>query len=79
MAHDLLRQISDARAQMMMRGFEPLMLEMGPQTAKAFATESRIADINDYFLVVANMAISIRSDMEGWAVCAALEQERNNG
>ncbi len=75
MQRDLLGQIADARARMMMRGAGALRLDMGPDTARAFAAESAIADIEDYSRAVMNMPIRIRADMEGWAVRAAGELE----
>ena len=67
MARDLLGQIADARAQMMMRGYDPLTLEIGPATAREFAMQMQIAAIENGNEVL-TMPITIRLDMEGWAV-----------
>ena len=67
MARDLLGQIADARAQMMMRGYDPLMLEIGPITALEFARQTGIT-ISAAGNEVLAIPITIRLDMEGWAV-----------
>lgn len=67
-ASDLLGQIADARAAMQMRGYEPLVLEMGPRTARRFAEESRISDLEDWGAAVWNMKIRVAPAIEGWAV-----------
>lgn len=73
MARDLLGQIADARAQMMMRGYDPLMLEIGRITALEFARQSKIADIEDWAKAAYNLKIIIRTDMEGWAIRPATD------
>lgn len=65
---DLLGQISRARADMMLRGYAPLVLEMGPATARVFRVEAEIADIEDWLAAVMDMPLRIRSDMEGFAI-----------
>ena len=72
MARDLLGQIADARAQMMMRGYDPLTLEMGQATAREFARQSQIVNIDEGNEVL-TMPITIRLDMEGWAVRPATD------
>lgn len=67
---DLLGQIADARAQMMMRGHTRLRLDMGPVTARRFAVESEIADIEDWCAAALNLSIRVTTNMEGFAIVA---------
>lgn len=67
---DILGEIADARAQMMMRGHERLVLEIGPRTADRFRAESDIADLEDWSDAILGLTIVVRSDMEGFAVRA---------
>jgi hypothetical protein len=69
---DLLGQIADARARMQMRGYDPLVLEMGPTLAQEFRRESEIADLDDWAAALWGVTVRIRQDMEGFAVVPAL-------
>lgn len=62
MAIDELQQIAQARAIMMMRGFEPLKVEIGPETNRQLGR----AISEDGILL--DMRVTVRSDMEGFAV-----------
>lgn len=59
---DIVQSIAQARATMLLRGYEPLRLELGPQTAKALGQDVSAAD------VLFSMPVRVRADMEGWAV-----------
>jgi len=65
---DLMGQIADARAQMMMRGHDRLVLEMGLSTARRFREESEITDIDDWCDAILGMKIIVRSGIEGFLV-----------
>lgn len=67
-APDLLGQIADARAAMLMRGYKSLMLEMGPRTAARFAGETQLTDIEDWSRAVWGMRIRVTGKIEGWCV-----------
>lgn len=62
MALDELQQIAQARAVMLMRGYEPLRVEIGPETNRQLGT----AISEDGTLL--DMPVRVRSDMEGFAV-----------
>lgn len=59
---DIVQSIARARATMLLRGYEPLRLELGVQTAKTLGDSLAAADVLFYMPVV------VRADMEGWAV-----------
>jgi|GEM_PF-6260551 hypothetical protein len=73
---DLLGRIADARAAMMMRGDDPLVLEMGPRTAKEFAADSALSSIEDYWAAGGNIRIIVTSAMEGFAIRRAADMPR---
>lgn len=62
MAIDELQQIAQARAVMLMRGFDPLHVEIGPETNRALGR----AIGEDGILL--DMRVIVRRDMEGFAV-----------
>lgn len=59
---DLVQAIARARATMMLRGYEPLRLELGVQIAKSLGQDLGAAD------VLFSMPVRVRADMEGWAI-----------
>lgn len=65
MAIDELQLVAQARATMLMRGYEPLRVEIGPEfnraLSRAISTEGVLLD----------MAVTVRRDMEGFRVIAA--------
>lgn len=63
--HDLLGRIAKARADMMMRGYQPLQLEIGRKTLQELMAEGAVDEVGDMILT---MLIHVRSDMEGFAV-----------
>lgn len=65
---DLLGRIARARAALMVRGVDRLCLRMGLATAREFAEESQIADIEDWMQAVMNMQIIVSSSVEGFLV-----------
>jgi hypothetical protein len=68
MALDELQQIAQARANMMMRGYEPLRLEMGRSFAQALERVQGTSMTSHPPREVLGMAFSVRPDMEGFAV-----------
>jgi hypothetical protein len=74
MALDELQQIAQARANMMMRGYEPLRLEMGRSFAQALERVQGQSMTSPPRMTsqppreVLGMAFSVRPDMEGFAV-----------
>jgi hypothetical protein len=61
-----VQAIAQARATMLMRGFDPLRLEMGVETARRLSAEVQNAD------VLFSLPVKVRADMEGWAVVPAV-------
>lgn len=62
MAIDELQQIAHARATMLMRGFQPLQVEIGPETNRALGGAIGADGI------LLDMRVIVRRDMEGFAV-----------
>lgn len=65
MAVDELQLVAQARAAMLMRGFDPLRVEIGPQTNRALGPAISADG------VLLDMPVTVRSDMEGFRVVPA--------
>lgn len=65
MAIDELQQVAQARATMLMRGFEPLALEIGPAFHRSLGAHVSAEG------VLLDMEVHVRTDMEGFRVVAA--------
>ena len=68
MAIDELQQIAQARATMLLRGFEPLWLDIGRDLARQIEARHPGLVNADLSASVFDMPFTIRDDMEGFAV-----------
>jgi len=65
MAIDELQQVAQARATMLMRGYEPLALEIGPAFNRQLGAHVSAEGI------LLDMEVRVRRDMEGFRVVPA--------
>jgi hypothetical protein len=71
MALDELQQIAQARANMMMRGYEPLRLEMGHSFSQSLKRAQPPHVTSHPHDEVLGMPFTVRADMEGFTVLPA--------
>lgn len=62
---DLLRRIADARAQMLMRGYEPLRMDIGRVTVRELVPW--LAE-DGPAVEILGMPFTVHEDMEGFAI-----------
>ena len=73
---DRVRLVADARAQMMLRGWEPLMLVVGPHFLRGLWEDMRETGTPDPAQVGASLGIHVAVDdgMEGFRVAGMVQK-----
>lgn len=66
---DLLRRIADARAQMLMRGYDPLHIDIGRVTVRELVPW--LAHQDGWASEILGLPYTVRDDMEGFAIWPA--------